>query len=244
MLLYGPPGTGKTLLAAAASSQLEATFFNASVSALLSKYFGESSKLIAALYTVARRHSPAVVFLDELDALTPKRGSGEVGAERRMLSTLLAELDGLASKAEEPYVLTIGATNTPWDMDAAVLSRFEKKLYVPLPDLEARQAILRVHLQGKGYESEVSCAELAERTAGCSGRELERVCTEAVDCMIQHMNPNLAEVAQGGLTAAKNYQVKVRPLTRADFDAILRDYHPETTPETLRRFTDWQRSYT
>jgi katanin p60 ATPase-containing subunit A1 len=243
ILLYGPPGTGKTLLAAATSAQLEATFFNASVSALLSKYFGESSRLIAALYTTARRRSPAVIFLDELDALTPKRGHGEDGAERRILSTLLAELDGLTGKAGDAYVLTMGATNTPWDMDAAILSRFEKKIYVPLPDLGAREAILRIHLQGKGYASEVSYRELAERTEGFSGRELERVCKEIVGQMIQRMNPNLAEVARGGLAAVKSYQVKVCPLTRRDFDVILQDYRPETAPEALQRFADWQRSY-
>lgn len=243
ILLYGPPGTGKTLLAAATSAQLEATFFNASVSALLSKYFGESNRLVAALYTTARRRFPAVIFLDELDALTPKRGHGEDGAERRILSTLLAELDGLTGKAGDAYVLTMGATNTPWDMDAAILSRFEKKIYVPLPDLEAREAILRTHLQGKGYESEVGYRELAERTEGFSGRELDRVCKEIVGQMIQRMNPNLADIARGGLAAVKSYQVQVCPLTRRDFDTILQDYRPETTPEALQRLADWQRSH-
>lgn len=243
ILLYGPPGTGKTLLAAVTSAQLDATFFNASVSALLSKYFGESSKLITALYATARRRAPAVIFLDELDALTPQRGGGEGNAERRVLSTLLMELDGLSGKARDAYVLTIGATNTPWDMDAAILSRFEKKIYVPLPDLQAREAILSIHLQERGYASEVSYQELAQRTAGLSGRELQRVCQEAVSHMIQRMNPDLTEVAQEGLAAVKNYRLTVCPLTREDFEAILREVRPETAPEMLQRFANWQQKY-
>jgi SpoVK/Ycf46/Vps4 family AAA+-type ATPase len=116
----GPPGTGKTLLAAATAGNLEATFFNVKVSSLLSKYFGESTKLISALYSVARRLSPAVIFLDEFESLTPSRGSGESGSERRIVSTLLAELDGLQGKDDDSFVMTICATNLPWLLDLAI----------------------------------------------------------------------------------------------------------------------------
>jgi katanin p60 ATPase-containing subunit A1 len=139
LLMYGPPGTGKTLLAAATAGNLEATFFNVKVSSLLSKYFGESTKLISALFSVARRLSPAVIFLDEFESLTPVRGSGESGAERRIVSTLLAELDGLQAKDDTGFVLTICATNLPWLLDLAILSRFQRRIYVPLPDPDARR---------------------------------------------------------------------------------------------------------
>ena len=126
MLFYGPPGTGKTLLAAATSNGLGATFFNVKASSLLSKYFGESSKLVTALFQAARSEADegfAVVFIDEVDALCLPRGEGsESGAERRMLATILSELDGLSDKGEDRFVLTIAATNAPWDLDQAVLS--------------------------------------------------------------------------------------------------------------------------
>ena len=135
LLLYGPPGTGKTLLAAATAGNLEATFFNVKVSSLLSKYFGESTKLISALFAVARTLSPAVIFLDEFESLTPSRGSGESGSERRIVSTLLAELDGLQGKDDDSFVMTICATNLPWLLDLAILSRFQRRIYVPLPEI-------------------------------------------------------------------------------------------------------------
>jgi SpoVK/Ycf46/Vps4 family AAA+-type ATPase len=119
VLLYGPPGTGKTLLAAAVSSGLNATFFNVGISQVLSKWFGESSRLIVALYKLARQRAPAVVFIDELEALFPSRDGETTGAERRVLSTLLAELSGLAHAGRTCTVFTIGATNAPWLMDPA-----------------------------------------------------------------------------------------------------------------------------
>ncbi len=109
-LLYGPPGTGKSLLAAAVSQGLQATFFNVSASKLLSKWFGESPRLISKLYATARDRAPSVVFIDELEALFPSRDSATSGAERRVLSTLLAELSGVATSGSPPPVFTIGAT--------------------------------------------------------------------------------------------------------------------------------------
>ena len=247
ILLYGPPGTGKTLLAAAASNELDATFFNVKVSDMVSKYFGESTKLISALYRVADQKAPAVVFLDEFDSLTPPRGGGESGAERRILSTLLSELDGLADKTGKgetsPYVLTIAATNVPWLIDKAVLSRFGAKLiYVPLPDDAARQAILRIHLEGKGHKTKVSHKELVARSEGCSGREIEGLCQEAVNHMVQRMNPELFERVDMGREALSRYKLKLAPLVAADFDHAFERARPKTTLTDIAGYEKWQES--
>ena len=145
ILFYGPPGTGKTLLAAATSNAVKSTegvpsvFYNVKVSSILSKYFGESSKIVSELYGTARDTSPSVVFLDEFESLAGQRDASDSGAERRILSTLLSELDGMDSKGRgDIYVLTIAATNRPWDLDSAVLSRFEKKILIPLPEERTR----------------------------------------------------------------------------------------------------------
>ena len=242
ILLYGPPGTGKTLLAAAASHELDATFFNVKVSDMLSKWFGESTKLVSALYRVAERRAPSVVFLDEFDALTPPRGGGESGAERRILSTLLAELDGLSKKGESaPYVLTIGATNVPWLVDSAILSRFGAKLiHVPLPDAEARAAILTLQIERAGHTTEVPLETLVARTEGYSGREIAQMCQEAISRMLTRANPALLDVADRGQQALADYELRVAPLTAEDFDQALARVRPGTTAAYLERLAAWQ----
>ena len=240
ILFYGPPGTGKTLLAAATSNGLDAAFFSVKVSDMLSKYFGESSKLISALYSAARRISPAVIFLDEFESITPQRGNDDSGAERRMVSTLLPELDGLTSKASSAYVLTIAATNLPWLIDKAVLSRFEKKVYIPLPDAPARETILRLHLEQRGHQTEAPYTELIRRTARFSGRQIEQLCKEAVSQMTQRANPDLDRRVDEGRKAIVNYQIRIVPLTEADFIAAFERVHPETAAADLERYEQWR----
>lgn len=145
ILLFGPPGTGKSLLASATANSLNATFFSVKASDLLSKYFGESSKLVSALFSLARQLSPSVIFIDEVDSLTMKRSSLD-DAARRMIGTLLAEIDGFKDKRRKVIVLT--ATNTPWDLDEAMLSRLPIRIYVPLPDIPSAVEIFRIHLRG------------------------------------------------------------------------------------------------
>jgi katanin p60 ATPase-containing subunit A1 len=247
MLFYGPPGTGKTLLAAATSNAVRSSenvpsvFYSVKVSNILSKYFGESSKILSELYGTARDTSPAVVFLDEFEALAGQRDQGDSGAERRILSTLLSELDGMDSKGRSDlYVLTIAATNRPWDLDAAVLSRFEKKVLIPLPDEETRERILRIHIEKKGFASEVDPAELARITDGMSGREIERFCKEATTGMIEECNRGIPALVDRGLDAVRKHRLQARPLARADFDAAARHVRPQTSPEEMRKYLEWR----
>lgn len=249
ILFYGPPGTGKTLLAAATSNAVKSTegvpsvFYNVKVSSILSKYFGESSKIVSELYGTARDTSPSVIFLDEFESLAGQREAGDSGAERRILSTLLSELDGMDSKGRHDlYVLTIAATNRPWDLDSAVLSRFEKKILIPLPDEQTRERILRIHLEKKGFPVEVGFPELAALTEGYSGREIERFCKEVTTSMVEEVNKGIPALVDQGLDTVKKYKIKVRPLTKSDFDAAARLIHPQTTAEEMKKYYNWKES--
>jgi SpoVK/Ycf46/Vps4 family AAA+-type ATPase len=249
ILFYGPPGTGKTLLAAATSNAVKSTegvpsvFYNVKVSSILSKYFGESSKIVSELYGTARDTSPSVVFLDEFESLAGQRDASDSGAERRILSTLLSELDGMDSKGRSDlYVLTIAATNRPWDLDSAVLSRFEKKILIPLPEQQTRERILRIHLERKGFPVEVPYEELAAMTDGYSGREIERFCKEVTTGMVEEVNREIPALVDRGLDLVKKYKIKVRPLARQDFEAAARLIHPQTTKEEMQKYYNWKES--
>lgn len=239
-LFYGPPGTGKSRLAAATSTSLEATFFNVKVSSILSKFFGESSKLIGELYKVAREMAPSVVFIDELESLAPPRGGDESGSERRILSTLLVELQGMSQQRGGGYVVTIGATNVPWLMDEAILSRFERKIYVPLPDQAAREAILKIHLSGFPLAGGVSYQLIARNLEGFSGREIEQFCARVTSQIIDEMNPDLVGKVDLGKSAVENYTLAVRPATQADFAGLVRRVRPGTGSEFLARMEQWR----
>ena len=239
LLLYGPPGTGKTMLAAATSAGLEASFFNVKVSDLLSKYFGESSRLVSALYEVARERAPAVVFLDEFESLSPPRDGSSGGPEGRIVATLLAELDGLAQKGDPRLVLTIAATNQPWRIDGAVLSRFERRVYVPLPDLAARRRILELETTGRGLQSELGVEDLAERSHGYSGRELAQAARAAVQAMVARVNQGLLAAVDAGKDAVAGYQLQSEPISRAEWEAALAAVSPAASAEDLARYKAW-----
>ncbi len=248
MLFYGPPGTGKTLLAAATSNGLGATFFNVKASNLLSKYFGESSKLITALFDAARNEADegfAVIFIDEVESLCLPRGEGsESGAERRMLSTILSEMDGLADKGEDRFVLTISATNAPWDLDDAVLSRFQKRIYIPLPDAPARKAILEIQLLKEGHTLDVSMDDVVRNTEWFSGRDLERLANQAVNIMVEELNGQIPHCVDGGRDAIESYKLRIRPLQKKDFDEAFKRIRVDTEKlkKLVTRFREFAES--
>jgi SpoVK/Ycf46/Vps4 family AAA+-type ATPase len=240
ILLYGPSGTGKTLLAAAASNGLAATFFNVDVSSVLSKYFGESARLVSALFGEARKRMPSVVYLDEVDAVTPSRSGNVDGSERRLLSSFLSELDGLESKNNTGFLYVMGATNRPWDMDDAVLSRFGKLVYVPLPDEAARKAILAIHLDSNGLSCDMPRDELVRKTNGYSGRDIEMLCAEAANIMVMTSNPSLAGPA--GKDGAASRPLRVRPIEAGEMEEALRRIRPKSDAEAISRYEQWSQS--
>lgn len=243
ILLYGPPGTGKTLLAAATSNQLDATFYNVRLDSILSKFFGESSKLIHALFDSARNSSPSVIFVDEIDAVAGKRGGEQASSDRRLVNTFLTELDGMTGKDDDSFVLVMAATNRPWDLDEAMLSRFEKNVLVPLPDSDAREAIIKNRLDKMGFPCEVPVSELAEMTEGYSGREIEQIASGLVMMIVESVNPTLSATVDKGPEALAQNTLKIRPITREDWDTVLASAPPKVTSDVMDRLRQFEESF-
>jgi katanin p60 ATPase-containing subunit A1 len=178
VLLYGPPGTGKTLLAKAVATECNTTFFNISASSIVSKWRGDSEKLVRVLFELARHHAPSTIFVDEIDALMSARGdSGEHEGSRRMKTELLVQMDGLLASTEQVFLLA--ATNLPWELDMALLRRLEKRVLVPFPTAPARELILRRTLPADRLDAAADLGKLAELTEGYSGSDLVLVAKEA-----------------------------------------------------------------
>ena len=237
ILLFGPPGCGKTLLARAAATECQATFFSVSSADLLSKWLGESEKLISSLFKVARIKAPSLIFMDEIDSVATKRGEGhEGGGERRVKTQLLSEIQGVKSGSKKP-LLVLGATNRPWDIDMAMLSRFEKKVYVPLPDLTARVGIFKIHTAGINMAlTEEDFIELGVRSEGYSGRDISNVCREVIMLPIR-------ELDMGGLLENNDQEVVVRDINLKDFNKTLKKVKPMTTGSSLSQYEQWAEEF-
>ncbi|HKB94182.1 MAG TPA: AAA family ATPase [Gaiellaceae bacterium] len=179
LLLYGPPGTGKTLLARAVAHESDANFYSSSASSFVEMFAGLGAARIRKLFLEARKHAPAIVFIDELDAVGAQRtGHGFNREQDQTLNQLLVELDGFEG-AEQ--VVVMGASNRIQDLDPALLrpGRFDRQMLVPEPDLAGREAILRVHARGKPLAADVDLSQVARQTSGLTGAELANICNEA-----------------------------------------------------------------
>lgn len=239
-LLYGPPGTGKSLLASAIAGSHDYTFFNVKLSQALSKYYGESGKIITELFQTAREKAPSVLFFDEIDAITLSRGGDVDETSRRVLSTLLTELSGFGADNED--VLFLAATNAPWDIDQAILSRMERIIHVPLPDTETAERIIELNTVEAGIELAVAADSMAEQCVDrrYSGREVKNVCKEAVRHMISAENPQLEELSTKPIEEIRSYELQTRPLQRDDFTAAFEKIDPNTSEDDQRRYERWR----
>ncbi|EAT39495.1 AAEL008715-PA [Aedes aegypti] len=188
ILLHGPPGTGKTMLARTLCSETRdsITFFNATASTLISKWRGESEKLIRVLYDVAQFYAPSIIFIDEFDGLASRRDSiGEHEASKRFKNEFLALIDGLDSEMDEERVFLLGSTNIPWDIDPAFLRRFEKKILIDVPNVEGRMAIVHELLPVTMKWDRKQLEEISKRTENFTGDEIRIACKEASMMMVR-----------------------------------------------------------
>lgn len=231
ILFYGPAGCGKTLIAKAVAAEVNATFFNVSAGNIVSKWLGESERLVMTLFQLARKSQPAIIFMDELDSIGVSRSGDDVGGERRLKTQLLTELQGLASEAQD-RITVIGATNLPWELDFALRSRFEKKIHVPLPDKTARKNIFQIHMEDIEVSSEIDYDELADLSEGYSGRDISVVCREAA------MEP-IRDLQHSGQMDEEEEILDIRPVSREDFLQAIENIRPATSPEDVKRYIDW-----
>jgi transitional endoplasmic reticulum ATPase len=179
VLMFGPPGTGKTLLAKAVATESEANFISIKGPELLSKFVGESERIVRETFRKARQAAPAIIFFDEIDSIVPARGSSfDSGVTERVVSQILTELDGLE---ELKNVVVVAATNRPELVDPAMLrpGRLDRLIYIRPPDQKEREVIFSIHMKGKPLSPEIEVGKLAERTEGYVGADIEAICREA-----------------------------------------------------------------
>jgi len=192
VLLHGPPGCGKTLIARAVANETDAYFTSISGPEIMAKYYGESEARLRSVFEDAQGNAPAIVFIDEIDAIAPKREElgGEKQVEKRVVAQLLALLDGLESRGK---VICIGATNIPNVLDPALRrpGRFDRELTIPIPDKNARLEILQIHTRGMPLAEEVSLEKLAEITHGFVGADLEALAREAAMSCLRKILPKV-----------------------------------------------------
>lgn len=237
ILFFGPSGCGKTLLAAAIASEIKGVFFNADAASLMSKWLGESERNVSQLFTKAREVSadgqPAIVFLDEIDSLMGVRGE-EVGGEIRVRNQFLKEMDGILDKKRSYHVYVIGATNKPWALDEPFIRRFQKRIYVPLPDVKARMDMFQIYAHNLKLNHNVDFAELARQTEGYSGGDVR-------DFFQSTQLKIVRDFFQHG--RAGDPSAVPDPITMEDFQVILHDRRPSVSTNNLKRYFDWDESF-
>ncbi|XP_042071668.1 katanin p60 ATPase-containing subunit A-like 2 isoform X2 [Haplochromis burtoni] len=246
LLLYGPPGTGKTLLAKAVATECKTTFFNISASSIVSKWRGDSEKLVRVLFELARYHAPSTIFLDELESVMGQRGSsmgGEHEGSRRMKTELLVQMDGLARSDDLVFVLA--ASNLPWELDHAMLRRLEKRILVSLPSSPARQAMISHWLPplsctgGVELRTVLDYEALAKEMEGYSGSDIRLACKEAAMRPVRKIFDAL-ESHQDDDTDMPAIQLET--VTTADFLNVIEHTKPSAR-NLMDRYTAWEREY-
>ncbi|NLJ99671.1 MAG: CDC48 family AAA ATPase [Clostridia bacterium] len=224
VLLYGPPGTGKTLIARAVASESEAYFIHVNGPEVMNKYYGESEAKLRELFGEARRNAPSILFLDEIDALAPKRGDVHGDVEKRVVAQLLALMDGLEARGE---ILVLGATNMPNLLDPALRrpGRFDREVVINAPNRYGREDILQIHSRGMNLADDVSIRGLAAITHGFVGADLAFLCKEAGMSALRRILP---DIELGEKMEDQSVEMEV---TMNDFLEALKQVQPSATRE-------------
>jgi SpoVK/Ycf46/Vps4 family AAA+-type ATPase len=233
ILMYGPPGCGKTLIVAALVNEIDGIFMHVNAANLMSKWLGESEKKVAAIFNYARKvglTKPVIIFLDEADALLGVY-EHEIGGEVRVRNQFLQEMDGLLDKGEKNFVYVIAATNKPWRLDTGFLRRFQKRIYVPAPDLQARRQLFEYYTKPFNLSLDVDLNKLAELTEGYSASDIR-------DIVLDAYLRTLRELFRSG-----DVEGKPRPISMQDFLEVLKIRKPSISKELLKRYEEWSAMY-
>jgi len=243
LLLYGPPGCGKTLLGAATASEIAGYFINVDAASMMSKWLGEAEKNVSKLFKMARDHAEkeglaVILFIDEVDSLLGTRNS-EIGGEIRTKNQFLTEMDGINGKGKDLKLYVIGATNKPWSLDWPFLRRFQKRIYVSLPTLEARQNLFELYTSPLRKDAKMKTLELARLFDGYSASDVKDVCQAAQMKVVNEMftAANYKEPVTG---EAKPHP---REITMLDFREMMERRKPSVSPEMIRAYYKWSAQF-
>ena len=260
ILLYGPPGTGKSYLAKAAATETKGRFFSVSAANIVSKFMGESERLINALFELARKNKPAVIFIDEIDSVLSARTDGENEATRRLKTEFLIQMQGVGK--DDKGILVLGATNIPWGLDPAVRRRFQKKIYISLPESKARKLMLKLNL-GDTYNdlTDEQFGILGDLTEGYSGSDIYNLTQDAIygplrKCQrathfkqldqnhIVPCSPSDPGAMEMKINDIKNPESLVAPVvTFEDFILSLQKMKPTVSKDDLKRQDEFTREF-
>jgi len=235
ILLFGPPGNGKTFLAKVVASECRAAFFSISASSLTSKWHGEGEKQVKSLFSAARKLQPAVIFVDEIDSVLSMRSANENDATRRLKTEFLVAFDGLGS-CDEDRILVLAATNRPMDLDDAVIRRFPKRIFIPLPDAGSRVVILK-RLMGKTRHSlsDRDLEAVARVTDSYSASDLAALCREGAMGPVRDFKSPI-EIAQ-----LKDEEL--RPVSREDVLKATGVVRPSASRELQQELEQWNAKF-
>ncbi|MDH2900751.1 MAG: AAA family ATPase [archaeon] len=238
LLMYGPPGCGKTLLAAATASEIDSYFITVDAASIMSKWLGEGERNVAKLFNSARKlldedAKSVIVFIDELDSILGSR-TNEVGGEVRVRNQFLKEMDGIADKGRNLHLYIIGATNKPWSLDWPFLRRFQKRIYVPLPDIRARMQMLRQYTAPLKMDIELRLDDLSKMTEGYSGSDMRDICQSVQLRVVSELFDS---------AGANDKDTQPRAIDLNDFKEVLRNRRPSVSQEMLRGYVNWAENF-
>jgi SpoVK/Ycf46/Vps4 family AAA+-type ATPase len=234
ILLFGPPGCGKTLIAAAAAAEIDGYFVNVDAASMMSKWLGEAEKNVSKLFAMARKlnqreNIPVLLFIDEIDSLLGTR-NGEVGGEVRVKNQFLTEMDGINNKSKGTLLYVIGATNKPWSLESGFLRRFQKRIYVTLPDINSRTNLFVQYSSALKKETSLKSEDLAKHCDGYSASDIKDICQSA---QLRVVN----ELFESG--KALDERSGPRPLNMVDFKEIIKIRKPSVSLDMIKAYMKW-----